>query len=136
MELPPPDAVDAWVTAHVDAPHDWLAEAIDTALDAGRIRLAARLVTLLDACPEGLEPEVYERLQRAASWVVHDRARPEDVSHDPLAEAWHEARRQRWMDRARRRTRRGLGKAFDPLGVQGRRGRGRGRRGGGGRGRR
>jgi hypothetical protein len=91
-------------------------ELLDTLIEAvraKRLRLAARLVGLLE--DEHDAPEV-ARAKRAASLMLHRQQRPEDVSWSELDDALTELRERR-MSRARTRMRqRASGKAPERIG--------------------
>jgi hypothetical protein len=106
-ELRLPDAADedAFVSQFCveGADHELLLGAITACVEARRMRLAVRLVGLVDE-DEGDDP-VLARVRQAAAFMVHAGLRPEDQSWSELDEALAELRARR-MVRARDRARR------------------------------
>jgi DNA-binding transcriptional ArsR family regulator len=113
VALPPSDpaAEDAFVSVFRDgrADEDALTEVIGACLDARRLRLAARLVGLIEG--EDDDP-VLQRARRAAALVVHEGLDAGDVSWSALDEALDELRAAR-MVRSKGRMRRFLNGVTD-----------------------
>jgi hypothetical protein len=103
------DAEDAFVTGLYDADSDTLVAAVTDAIAAGRPRLAARLVGLIDAAVSAPDGSPLDRARRAAALLLLPRARSDgpDRVFDDLTQAWSEFRRRR-LERVRRRAREAL----------------------------
>lgn len=107
FELPPrtSDAEDAFVSAwlEVDDP-DAIAEMVGLAMDARRVKLAARLVGLLGD-KAFVEPgSDLDRAQKAAALFVMHKPTPEERSWSDFEDAWSQVRSRR-MKRIKARMR-------------------------------
>lgn len=106
MQLPPPDAEDAFIAGLLDAGDDHLHTVVQAAIGARRLQLAARVVGLLDD-PDDDNPDV-QRAQRVARLVLV-RGGPATQAHaDELLEAWGVIRSRR-IARRRERAKARLG---------------------------
>lgn len=105
MILPPPDEESSWITRLLEVSEEELVEAARVAVEAGRLRLAGRVVGLLEEETVKAHPELERaaaagRLQLLEGGIVAEQERLED-------EETALRRRRARIQRARRRTRRG-----------------------------
>lgn len=107
FELPPrtSDAEDAFVAAWLDVDDpDAIAEMVGVAMDARRVKLAARLVGLLGDKAYVEPGSELERAQKAAALFVMHKPTPEEQSWSDFEDAWSRVRSRR-MTRIKARMR-------------------------------
>ena len=111
-------AEDAFIDGLFDAAPDHLLMLVEEAIAARRVQLAGRVAQLIDLDQLDAEPDgPLAKALVAARYLLHVQLKPEEVSWAELDEAMSTLR-DRWMDRARRRTRRRLRpEAGDMLGL-------------------
>lgn len=110
IELPEPGLQfeDAFVAQWRDGEGDQqgLIEAIDLAVAAGRLQLAARLVSILDQHVEIPPGSALERAQKASRFLLLRKPSPTDIAWEQFADTIREARRRKiWRIKQRMRDR-------------------------------